>query len=148
MERSPSWETNSHSANQEIPHLLWNSKIHYRVDKSPSLVRILSQIHPVHNLPSCFSEILFDIIPESMPCSSDCSPPFRFSDQNFARVSLLPYVCYSPHPFIYTSLGHLNNIWWSVHYGEHTEESETISTCILLNISQNVKGFQTKLVNH
>jgi hypothetical protein len=43
MERSPSSEANSHSASQEIPRLLWNLKIHYRVHNSPSLDPI-----PIH----------------------------------------------------------------------------------------------------
>jgi hypothetical protein len=29
MEQSPSWEANNNSATQEIPHLLWNPKVHY-----------------------------------------------------------------------------------------------------------------------
>ena len=28
MEQSPSWEANRFSASQEIPHILWNSKVH------------------------------------------------------------------------------------------------------------------------
>jgi hypothetical protein len=52
MQQSPSWEANSHSASQEIPHLLWNPKVHYHVHKIPTLARILSQMNQVHNLPT------------------------------------------------------------------------------------------------
>jgi len=31
MEQSPTWESNTHSASQEIPRLLRNPKIHYHV---------------------------------------------------------------------------------------------------------------------
>jgi hypothetical protein len=34
MEQSHSPETNSHSATQEILHLLENPKVHYRINKS------------------------------------------------------------------------------------------------------------------
>jgi hypothetical protein len=54
MEQSPSWESNSHSTSQGIAHLLWYSKFHDRVHKVPSLVTILSQMNPVHTLPSYF----------------------------------------------------------------------------------------------
>jgi hypothetical protein len=38
MEQSPYWKTESHSASQEIPHLSWNPKDHYRVHNRLSVI--------------------------------------------------------------------------------------------------------------
>jgi hypothetical protein len=48
MEQKPSWEPNSFSASQEIPRILGNQEVHYRIHKSSPLVPTLSQLHPVH----------------------------------------------------------------------------------------------------
>jgi hypothetical protein len=52
MEQSLSWEANGHTTSQEIPRLLYNPKVNYRVYKSPPGGPILNERHPVHNFPT------------------------------------------------------------------------------------------------
>jgi hypothetical protein len=56
MDLSPSREAASCVATEELPSILRNSKVHYRANKSPPLVPILSQINPI------LSKIHFNII--------------------------------------------------------------------------------------
>jgi hypothetical protein len=57
MEQSPSWEANWLTASQAIPHVLRNPKVNYSNYKWPPLVFILSNINPVHTVPSHFLNI-------------------------------------------------------------------------------------------
>jgi hypothetical protein len=85
MEQSPSWEANSHSGSQEVPRLLWDPKVHYRVHNSPPIVPVLSQMHPIHIFPPHFHKIHSNII---------FLPTVRYSQItqsfDFGRFSLYP----------------------------------------------------------
>ena len=71
MEQSPSWESNWFSASEEIPRNLRNPKVHYRIQKTPPPVPILSQLDPVHvSSSSHFLKVQVNIILPPMPGSS------------------------------------------------------------------------------
>jgi hypothetical protein len=57
MKLSPSCEAADCAATQELPSVLWNPKVHYRVHTSPPLVPILSQIDPIPIIPSYLSKV-------------------------------------------------------------------------------------------
>ena len=62
MEQSHSSEAKHSSASQEIPRLLWNPKVYYRIQKCPPPACHLSQINPVHFSNAFFISQLNDVI--------------------------------------------------------------------------------------
>jgi hypothetical protein len=83
MEQSPSYEASNRSVSQQIPHLLWNPNIHYRLHNRTPVDSNLSQMNPVHILIPYFNNVYFNIIIPSMLTYPKSSLPFWFSVKNF-----------------------------------------------------------------
>jgi hypothetical protein len=68
------------SSGQEISLLLWNTKVHFRLDNSPPLVPILSRINLLNS---------FNIIHQTTSRFSEWYLSFSFSYRNFVWMLLL-----------------------------------------------------------
>jgi len=69
MVQSASGEANWFAVSQDIPCILWNRKVHYRIHKRLPPVSILGQPHPVHIPTSHLLEIHPNINHPSTPKS-------------------------------------------------------------------------------
>jgi len=107
-EQSPSWETDRFAASQEIPHILWNPKVHHRIHKCPPPVPLMSQLYPVHTPTFNFLKIHLNIILPSTAGSPHWPLSRMFPHQNPVHASPLPYTRYMPLPSY--SSWHIQNI--------------------------------------
>ena len=117
MGQSPSWEANQFSASQEIPLILLNPTVHYRIYKGPPPVPILNQINPVHAPTSHFLNINLNIILPALFGSSKWSLSLRSSHQNSAYTSPIPHTCYVLSAAI---LINSRAVWGAGYYGWRT----------------------------
>ena len=109
-QHSPSSEANQFPVTQEIPRILWNPKVHYRIHKCPSPVPILSQLHPVHTPTSHFLKIHLHIILPSASGSPQWSLSLRFPHQNTVNPSPLPHKRHMQRPSHSSLFYHPHNI--------------------------------------
>ena len=90
-------ETNRFSATQEIPRILWHPKVHYRIQKCPPPVPILSHLYPVHTTTSYFLKIHLKINLQSTSGSPKSSLTLRSSSSSSSSSSS-PYICHGVGP--------------------------------------------------
>ena len=110
MEQSPSWEANLSLASQEIPRILWNQNVHYRIHKRPSPVPILSQLDPAHTYPSHLLKICF-ILPSTLR-SSKWFVYFRSPHQTPVCTSPVLHTCHLHRALHSSSSDHQINIFY------------------------------------
>ena len=58
MKQSRFWEANRFSVSEEIPRILRNTKVHYRIHKSPPPVPMPSHSNPAHLHPIYWWSVL------------------------------------------------------------------------------------------
>jgi hypothetical protein len=93
--------------------------LRYIIHNKRPPVPALSQINPNHS-PKIFN-IHVNIIPSFISMSSKWSLPFKFSDQNYVRISHIFHSCYMSRPSHSHRLLCPNNIRWTNYTVQTTE---------------------------
>ena len=109
MEQNSSWEASRFSFSQEIPLILWNPNVHYRLHKCPPPVPILSQFDPLHISSSHILKVHLNIILPSTSGSHKWSLSFRFPQQDPLYAFTFPHTRYMPRPSHSFRFTHPNN---------------------------------------
>ena len=111
MVQSPSWEANWFAANQEIPRISRNPKVHYRTHKRPPPVSLLGQPNAVHIPTSHLLEIHPNIIHPPTPRSPQWALSLRFPQQLYLIyiTGYLPTIC-----SFYAELNNVRNLFYGV----------------------------------
>jgi hypothetical protein len=124
MQHIPSWEAKLFSANQAIPHIIWNAKVQYRIHKCPPSVPILSQIDALHSTTSLFLRSHLNIIFPST-CGSSRWPLSLSPPKPYIHLSSLPHVLHAPHISFFSI--------WSSDHPSQIYRSLSSSLCIFLH---------------
>jgi hypothetical protein len=102
LKQNTYWKANSRSAAQEIPHLLWNWTVHYRVHKLLPLVILSLYLFKIH-----FNIILLLClrVPRGLYL------PGFLAEILLIYIFLISPVCYMPRPFQTPWFNHPKDVW-------------------------------------
>ena len=108
-EHSASWEAETSSKGQEIPRILRNPEVHFRLRYTKPIFPILINTNPFRSLPPCNFKIHSKIILPFMLSSFKWALAFGIPRQNLSDIPPFPFL---PHaPSVLSSVFDNCNVW-------------------------------------